>query len=245
MINYRLELSYDGTRYHGWQRLKNNENTIQGKVEEVLSRILGEHTEVTASGRTDAGVHARCQVCSFKTESNISADEILQELRKYLPKDIGALALEKADERFHARYNCKEKTYMYRIRTSDVPNVFERNFFYRYNQKLYINEIKSAAAIIEGTHEFTAFTTDKHLKKSAVRTIKEIRIESTDEEIRIFVTADGFLWNMVRIIVGTLLDVGSGKIKSEDVADILDSGIRENAGFTAPACGLTLYEVKY
>ena len=245
MKNYRLELSYDGTRYRGWQKLGDSENTIQNRVETVLGKLLGGETELTASGRTDAGVHARCQVCSFKTDSNMAAEDILDGLRQYLPKDIGALSLTEADERFHARYNCREKTYLYRVWNSDAPNVFEKNFVYFFPQKLDTDKMREAAALLEGEHDFSAFTSAKHMKKSAVRNISGITIESAGDEIDIYVTADGFLWNMVRIITGTLLEVGTGKRRPEDVSVLLEGGVRSDAGFTVPACGLILFDTKY
>ena len=245
MRNFRLDLSYDGTRYKGWQKLSSTDNTIQCKVETLLSRLLEQKIEVAASGRTDAGVHARQQVCSFHAETEKSCAEILSGLRAYLPKDVGALSLSEAPERFHARYNCAEKTYLYRIRTSETPDVFSRSFVYAFPEKLDLAAMRRAAELLTGEHDFSAFTTAKHMKRSAVRTIREIRFDETQEELRIFFTGDGFLYNTVRILVGTLLEVGTGKRSPEEIPEIFASRTRENAGFTAPACGLTLWEVRY
>lgn len=245
MRNFRLELSYDGTRYKGWQKLGSTDNTIQCKVETLLTRLLEQEVEVAASGRTDAGVHARQQVCSFRADTEKNCAEILSGLRAYLPKDVGALSLTEAPERFHARYNCTEKTYVYRIRTSETPDVFSRSFVYAFTEPLDLEAMRRAAALLTGKHDFSAFTTAKHMKKSAVRTVREIRLEKSADELRMIFTGDGFLYNMVRILVGTLLEVGTGKRAPEEIPETLASRTRENAGFTAPACGLTLWEVKY
>lgn len=244
MGNYKLTLSYDGSRYKGWQRLGKGDNTIQGKVEAVLSRMLGQEVLVQGSGRTDAGVHARAQVCSFKAETDMSCCDMLSALREYLPEDIGAEALENADERFHARLSCREKTYVYRVWNSGAPNVFERKYMYRYENELDIKTMEKAAALLLGKHDFTAFSTHRG-SKSAVRELRKIKIESLGGELRLSFTGDGFLYNMVRILTGTLLEVGSGQKKAEDIPAIFAAGKRENAGFTAPAQGLILWDVKY
>ena len=245
MRNFRLELSYDGTRYKGWQKLGDTDNTIQSKVEATLSRLLGQSVELAASGRTDAGVHARQQVCSFRAETEMPCEALLSALRSYLPKDIGALSLTDAPERFHARYNCREKTYVYRVRTCETPDVFSRAYVYAFPEKLDTDAMRLAADALTGEHDFSAFTTAKRMKKSAVRTLREIRFEETEGELRMVFTGDGFLYNMVRILVGTLLEVGTGRRPAASVPEIFASRTRENAGFTAPACGLTLWEVRY
>lgn len=247
MINYKLTLCYDGTRYHGWQNQKNQSNTIQNKIETLLGRIFDECIEVNASGRTDAGVHARALVCSFKAEnkSHLSTEDILGKMRSFLPKDIGAVALETAPERFHARYCAKGKTYVYRIWISDRPCVFERDYVYFFNQKVDVALMEEAARKIMGTHDFTPFTTNKRMKKSAVRCVDRISLSANSDEITVTVHGDGFLYNMVRIIVGTLLEVGTGKKSVDDIDRIFASSKREDAGFTVPACGLILWEVDY
>lgn len=245
MKNYRLTLSYDGTKYNGWQKLGSTENTIQHKVEAVLSRLLEQETEISASGRTDAGVHARRQVCSFHAETTKTCEELLRELRQYLPQDIGALDLAPAPPRFHARLNCTGKTYLYRIWNAETPNVFERNYLYRYTQPLDIEAMKAAAALLCGEHDFSAFTSAKQMKKSAVRRIDSIEIQRKEDEIQLFFTGNGFLYHMVRILTGTLLEVGTGKRDPTDLPEILASGKRERAGFLAPAKGLILWDVQY
>ena len=245
MRNFKLTLCYDGSRYDGWQRQGNSEETIQGKLETLLSRLLGQSVEVAGSGRTDAGVHALAQVCSFRADTEMDCDTLLSEIRRYLPEDIGAIALEEAPPRFHARLSCKEKTYVYRIWNSPEPNVFERRWMFAVPQTLDLDAMRRAADALLGEHDFSAFCANRHMKKTAVRTLKEIEITSMDGEIRIALTADGFLYHMVRILVGTLLEVGEGKRAPEDMAAVLASRDRMEAGPTAPAQGLILWSVKY
>ena len=244
-MNYKLELCYDGTRYSGWQKLGDTENTIQQKLETLLSRLLEQSVEVSASGRTDAGVHARRQVCSFIAETPLNCGEILEGLRKYLPEDIGALSLEAAPERFHARYSCKSKTYIYRIWTAEEPNVFERKYLYFFRKPLDLGAMRKAAGLLRGEHDFSAFTSAKKMKKSAVRQIYSIDIIEDGAELKLVFKGSGFLYNMVRIITGTLLEAGTGERAPESVTELLASGNRADAGFTAPACGLTLYDLEY
>lgn len=245
MNNYKLTLSYDGTRYRGWQRQGNTENTIQAKVEGALSRILGQSVEVSGSGRTDAGAHARMQVVSFRAATELTVQEILSRLRISLPEDIAANDLTIAAPRFHARLSCIGKTYIYRVQNSEVPNVFERKFMYRVSEALDVAAMEDAAKVLLGEHDFTAFQSNKRMKKSAVRRIDAIDITRHGEEIRFTVSGDGFLYNMVRIIVGTLLEAGAHRMSAEDVRYALDSKVRENAGPTAPAQGLCLWDVFY
>ena len=196
------------------------------------------------SGRTDAGVHARVQVCSFKARTDMDNNVMLTKLREYLPEDIGALSIEKLDARFHARLSCKEKSYVYRIWNSDAPNVFERRYMYCFPQTLDIPAMEKAAKMLIGEHDFTAFSTHRG-NKSPVRELKEIKIERLGHELRLTFTGDGFLYNMVRILTGTLLDVGTHRLSPEDIPTIFVSRSRQNAGFTAPAQGLILWDVKY
>lgn len=244
MRNLRLDICYDGTRYRGWQRLPGKDNTIQGKLEQTLSRILGEEIEVSGSGRTDAGVHASGQVASFHCESTMSAEEILSELRRYLPEDIGIYSCKEAAPRFHARLNARQKTYCYRIWNSDDPCVFQRRYVAVFPEKLDVDLMNRAGQQLIGEHDFAAFCARAKMKKSTVRTIFDLSCIRKGNEIRITVTADGFLYNMMRIIVGTLIEVGR---EERDVSDIsaLFGEKRCNAGFLAPPQGLCLMEVKY
>ena len=243
--NYKLTLCYDGTRYRGWQRQGNTDNTIQAKVEGLLSRMLAQPVEIAASGRTDAGVHARHQVCSFKAETNYDNKFMLTELRKHIPEDIGAISLEEAAPRFHARLNCREKTYVYRVWNSEEPNVFERRYLYSYPAALDLDLMRRAGESLLGEHDFSAFCSNKHMKKSAVRELKSIDIERLGGEVRLSFTGNGFLYNMVRILTGTLLEVGNGQRSVKSVRAALESLDREQAGFTAPAHGLILWDVRY
>ena len=244
MRNLRLDICYEGTRYRGWQRLGTTDNTIQGKIEAALSRILGETIELSGSGRTDAGVHARGQVVNFHCESTMSPGEILQNLRRYLPEDIGIYSCEEVSPRFHARLNAKEKTYLYRIWNSDRPCVFERRFVAQFPERLDLDAMKEAASHLCGEHDFSAFCGNAKFKKSTVRFVRSVEIISTGEELRILVTGNGFLHSMVRIIVGTLIEVGRGE-RTVDSVPALFGAKRADAGFLAPAQGLCLQEVFY
>ena len=244
MRNLRLDICYDGTRYRGWQRLSGDDNTIQGKIEKALSRILGESIEISGSGRTDAGVHARGQVANFHCESTMSAGEILSQLRRYLPEDIGIYSCKDCSERFHARLNAKEKTYQYRIWNSDAPCVFEKRYVTVLPEKLDVKAMKKAAALLIGEHDFSAFCSNPKFKKSTVRFIRALDISRCGEEIRITVTGNGFLHGMVRIIVGTLIEVGRGERTADSIVSLF-GGKRAEAGFLAPAQGLCLMEVYY
>ena len=245
MRHFRLTLCYEGTRYKGWQRQGNTPDTLQAKLEELLGRILEQEVELAGSGRTDAGVHARRQVCSFRADTAMSSAELLAALRRYLPEDVGALALEEAEPRFHARLSCTGKTYLYRIWNSEAPCVFERRWVTVFPAALDTAAMARAAEKLTGTHDFTAFCGNKHMKKSAVRTLRRVEITREGEELRLRFEGDGFLYHMVRILVGTLLEVGTGERDAAEMPAILASRDRARAGFTAPAKGLTLWDVEY
>jgi len=245
MPNFRMTLSYDGTRYNGWQRQGNTPDTIQGRLEAVLSDLLAQPVEVAGSGRTDAGVHARMQTASFCAKTDLAAPELLRQLRARLPGDIGVLTLEEAAPRFHARLSCRGKTYVYRIWNSETPNVFERRYVYALPQPLDTAAMQRAAALLCGTRDYTSFCANRRMKKSAVRRIDTIDITRIGDEIRFTVSGNGFLYNMVRIIVGTLLEAGAHRMSAEDVKRALESKVRENAGPTVPGQGLRLEEVRY
>ncbi len=244
MRNIRLDLCYDGSRYRGWQRLSTTDNTIQGKLETVLSRILGEEIEISGSGRTDAGVHARGQVASFHCENPMPCEEMLRQLRKYLPEDIGVLSCKAASDRFHARLNAKEKTYRYRIWNSESPCVFERRFTAVMPEMLDLGAMRQGAKHFLGEHDFSAFCTNAKMKKSTIRFIRSLEVKRAGEEVVITVTGNGFLQNMVRILVGTLVEVGTGARKPDSIPELFGEK-REKAGFLAPAQGLCLMEVFY
>ena len=244
MRNLRLDICYDGTRYKGWQRLPGSDATIQGKIEQCLSRILGEPIEISGSGRTDAGVHAMGQVANFHTDSAMTAEEILVNLRRYLPEDIGIYSCRDVSPRFHARLNAKEKTYRYRIWNSAKPCVFERRFAAVMPEKLDLDDMKQAAAYLEGEHDFSAFCGNPKFRKSTVRFIRSIEICRRGEELQFMFTGNGFIHNQVRILVGTLVEVGRGERCADSIPELF-GGKRADAGFLAPAQGLCLMEVQY
>lgn len=243
--NFKITLAYDGTRYSGWQKQGNTGNTIQGKLEKVLSAMFGTAVEVQGCGRTDAGVHAAAQTANFKMDTKAGPAEICRYLRAYLPQDIGVLSVEEVDVRFHARLSAKRKTYRYRIWNSDVPNVFERKYLYLCPEPLDTAAMEACVPYFLGTHDFRAFCSNPDLKKSSVRTIYEMRLERLGPELRLTVTGSGFLYNMVRLIAGTLLEVGRGHLRPEEIPEILESQDRRRAGPMAPACGLCMMEVEY
>ncbi len=240
---YCLTLCYDGTRYRGWQRLP-NADTIQGRVESALSEIFGQPIEIDGSGRTDAGVHAQAQVASFAAPA-MPLRHIEEKLNALLPSDIGAVSLSYADERFHARLSATEKTYTYYIHNGKSPNVFARKYRVQISKPLDLQAMREASDRLCGTHDFIAFCSNKHYKKSSVRTLKKIEISQNGEDLAIALTADGFLYNMARILVGTLIEIGLGQREIDSIDDIFASKKREKAGETAPAKGLFLTEVRY
>ncbi len=244
MRNLRLDICYDGTRYRGWQRLPGREDTIQGKIETTLSRILGEEIEISGSGRTDAGVHARGQVANFHCENTMSTAEILANLRRYLPEDIGIYSCREVSPRFHARLNAREKTYCYRIWNSEAPCVFQRRFVTVLPEKLDIHAMREAAALLVGEHDFSAFCGNARMKKSTVRCICRLEILTQGEELQLTVTGNGFMQGMVRILTGTLIEVGRGERRPDSIPGLF-GGKRAEAGFLAPAQGLCLMEVSY
>ena len=224
---------------------KSTDMTIQGKIQSVLGELAGHPVEVIGSGRTDAGVHAIGQVANFHIDDDFSQGQILEYLNHYLPMDIAVMEIEEVDERFHARYHAVSKTYVYRIHTSNIPNVFERKYTYAYTTPLDMEAMKQATKQMLGTHDFMAFCGNRKMKKSTVRTVFSIDIEEKDEEIIISYTGDGFLQNMIRIMTGTLIEVGNGTREVSEVAKMIESRDRSKAGYTVPPEGLTLKQVDY
>ena len=243
MRNIVLTIQYDGSRYDGWQKQGNTPNTIQGRLEALLSRMTGEETEIHGSGRTDAGVHSVGQVANFRTECDMPIGDMMDYINRYLPKDIAVTAISEGAPRFHARLNAKAKHYRYRIRTSAVPDVFSRRYVWEISHKLNVAAMKAAAAQLCGQHDFTSFCDNKRMKKSAVRNIERIDFTEKDGELILDFYGDGFLYHMIRIIVGTLVDIGRGN--EYDLAAILEAKNRSLAGPLAPAQGLCLMEVFY
>lgn len=238
-------LQYDGTRYDGWQKQGNTDNTIQGKLEKVLGRMTGREVEVHGSGRTDAGVHAAGQVANAHLETEYSVEEIKAYINRYLPEDILVLEAAEADPRFHSRLNAVEKIYTYRLDMAEKSQVFERKYRYAVGERLDVEAMKRAAGFLVGTHDFKSFSSGKQGKKSTVRTLHEISIFADGTKVDIRFRGDGFLYNMVRILTGTLIETGQGKRDADSMPGILEAKDRQKAGFTAPARGLFLTEVRY
>lgn len=244
MNNYKFLVQYDGTRYSGWQRQGNTGSTIQSKLEKAISGLLGEEIEVAGSGRTDAGVHALGQVANFKTRKVLQPSDFMEKLNSILPEDIAVFDLSQAEPRFHSRLSAKEKTYCYTIRNSTVSDVFRRKYEYKISEMLDINAMKAGAMLLTGTHDFRGFSTG-HTKKSTVRTIYAIEIDREGDKITIAFTGNGFLYNTVRILTGTLIEIGLGQREISTIVEIFETKDRTKAGFTAPAQGLCLMNVKY
>ncbi len=238
-------IEYDGSRYKGWQRLKDTDQTIQGKLEGVISELAGKPTEVIGSGRTDAGAHAHGQVANFQIKSDMSLKEMKQYINHYLPQDIVVKDLQQVSARFHSRYNVSGKKYAYYVLNDSIPSAFLRKYSYYIPEKLDIVAMKKAAEGLVGTHDFIAFSSVKKTNKSTVRTIKEINIEKKGQQIEFTFVGDGFLHNMIRIMMGTLIDIGMGEEKVSYIDKIFKGGKREVAGKTVPAQGLFLMEVYY
>ena len=245
MKNYKITVQYDGTRYKGWQVQKSTEDTIQGKIQHVLETLVGHPVEVIGSGRTDAGVHASGQIANFHIEDGYCEEEIMRWLNEHLPQDIAVTQICEVEERFHSRYQADTKTYRYRIHTSSISNVFERKYVYEYLLPLDIEKMRKAAEHLIGTHDFRAFCGNRRMKKSTVRTIYSIEIEVNESEIAIIYTGNGFLQNMIRILTGTLIEVGDGRREPKEMTQILESKDRSMAGYTVPPQGLILEKVTY
>ena len=243
--NYRMVLEYDGTRYDGWQKQGNTGKTIQAKLEAVLEQMAGKRVEVHGSGRTDAGVHALAQVANFHADVTLTEEEIKEYLNRYLPEDIAVKVLEIVPERFHSRLHAKEKTYVYRIETGERAQVFERKYIYGLFEELDLQAMEQAAAFLTGEHDFKSFSSRREGKKSTVRTLDSIELERHGSRIFIRYKGNWFLYHMVRILTGTLIEVGLGRRKPEEMKVILEVKDRKTAGFTAPPEGLFLERVSY
>ena len=238
-------IQYDGTRYKGWQKQTEDINTLQGKLENVLSSMTGEEIQLVGCGRTDTGVHALNYTANFHTNQDMNTEDMFKYLYDNLPDDIAIKSIKNSSERFHARYNILSKTYLYRINNRQIKNVFDRKYIHNVSEKLDLEKMKQCSEILIGTHDFQSFTTLKSKTKSTVRTINYINIEEKDGIIEIEVNGNGFLWNMVRIILGTLIEAGKGKLNESDVENILNAKKRADAGPMVPAKALFLKDVEY
>ncbi|MBQ6292271.1 MAG: tRNA pseudouridine(38-40) synthase TruA [Lachnospiraceae bacterium] len=244
MLNYKLTIRYDGSRYFGWERQPGRE-TIQGKLEAVLSEMAGEAVEVIGAGRTDAGVHAAAMIANVHLSTKLTPDAIRDYLNHYLPDDIAVDEVKVAADGFHARYKAVGKLYTYTCYVGKFKPVFDRKFLTVLDYEPDISRMQAAAAHLIGEHDFKSFCTNPKMKKSTVRTVDSIEIVRKKDHILFKVHGNGFLQNMVRVIVGTLLEVGQGKREPEDIPGILEARDRTKAGYTAPAKGLCLTRVDY
>ena len=244
MRNIKLTIEYDGKDFNGWQKQPTKLN-IQGTIEQAIKQITGEEVQLNASGRTDAGVHAFGQVANFKTNSQIPIEKFPIALNSNLKKSIRIVSAEEVDERFHSRLTCKRKTYRYVINNSEFSSAIYRNLETHIPQKLDVDKMQEAVKYFEGEHDFKAFKASGTSSKSSVRTIYKAEVYKEGDRIFIELTGNGFLYNMVRIIAGTLVDVGIGKIKPDEIPEIIKIKKRENAGKTLPPNGLYLLKVMY
>ena len=244
MRNIKLIIEYDGSKFGGWQKQPTKLN-IQGEIEQAIKEITGEEIELTASGRTDAGVHSLGQVANFKTNSEIEIDKIPYAINSKLKKSIVIKSAEEVEENFHARYNCKGKKYKYIINNSEQGTAIYRGLECHIPQKLDIEKMQKAIKYFEGEHDFKGFRASGTSSKSSVRTIYKAEVKQEGEKITIELTGNGFMYNMVRIISGTIVDVGLGKVMPEEIPQLIASKDREKAGKTLPPYGLYLVEVYY
>lgn len=243
--NYKITLQYEGTRYDGWQKQGNTDNTIQGKLENVLSRMAGHEVEIHGSGRTDAGVHAAGQVANFHLDGDFTPEQVKEYLNRYLPEDIAVIKAERAPERFHSRLSAVKKIYTYQIETGAKRDVFTRRIQYGLGRPLDLDAMKQAASMLCGTHDYKSFCGNRKMKKSSVRTVETIHIRQDGSRVVLTFVGNGFLQNMVRIMTGTLIEVGLGKRSPQSMKEILAALDRQAAGAMAPAEGLCLAGVLY
>ena len=249
--NFKLTIEYDGTLFKGWQIQKPQERTVQGEIEKALKNILKSDVKVTGSGRTDSGVHALGQVANFKAETKMTPQQMQNALNAHLPEDISISKVSFVSAKFHAQYSAKKKCYRYTVLNRHYPSALDRSRVLYHPQKLNLLLIKQEAKNLVGTHDFRSFmATDPAQRdtindKDTVRTIYKIDIKNSDGLITIDITADGFLYKMVRNIIGTLISVGNGKRPKGSIKTILKLKDRTQAGETAPACGLCLIHVHY
>lgn len=244
MRNIKLTIEYDGKEYKGWQKQPKHLN-IQGEIENAIKSITGEEVELIGSGRTDAGVHAFGQVANFKIESDFPIDKIATAINSQLKKSIRVLKAEEVPLEFHSRYHCHQKTYAYIIDNSEQGTAIYRNTTHHISKPLNIENMQKAANYLVGEHDFSSFKSSGTSSKSSVRTIYQAQVLKEQTRVVIMLTGNGFLYNMVRIIAGTLVEVGMGDRLPEEMKDIIEAKDRQKAGKTLPARGLFLMNVNY
>ena len=245
MQNYKLLLAFDGTRYLGWEKQQNTDMTIQGKIEAVLEKMVEAPVELIGCGRTDAGVHAKGMVANVKLETKMTPQQICTYMNHYLPDDICVREVSIASERFHSRYNATGKTYCYTCYVGEFKPLFDRKYVYVIDQELNLEAMRNAAEYLMGEHDFASFCANKKMKKSTVRIVDKIDIVRKGEYLYLTFHGNGFLHHMVRILTGTLLEVGFGKRSPESMTELLEAKNRALAGVTAPAQGLCMMKVDY
>lgn len=243
-MNYKLNLSYDGTAYHGWQK-QNNAVAVCDVVEQAIEKIFKQKIEVTGCSRTDAGVHAINYICDFKSDLIIPLDKLPLAINTKLPEDIRIKSAEEADDDFNSRFSARSKTYIYKTCCSKILNPFLRNYAYHFPYDINMDEITKAVKHFEGTHDFAGFMTQGSSQKTTVRTINYLNAKKDGDIIEFEINANAYLYNMVRIISGTLLYVGIGRIGTDEIPDIIKSCERKRAGITAEPQGLYLKEILY
>lgn len=244
-MRYAILVSYDGSRYQGWQKQGNTANTITEKIETVISRQVGEKIHLTGAGRTDAGVHAAGQVACFDCSTEIEPAVLEGVLADYLPEDIAVQKISNVPMSFHPRFSSVGKIYRYEIREEKTPDVFRRKYQWHLGEELKMESMLIAASMLIGEHDFRGFSSDRHPAHSTVRRIEKIDISRSNGALTMIIEGNGFLYNMVRIIAGTLAAIGTGNMQIEQVEAVLATGDRQLAGITAPAKGLTLLRVLY
>jgi tRNA pseudouridine38-40 synthase len=249
--NIKLVIEYDGTHFHGWQVQNHNSRTVQGVIEKALEQIFQKKIRLIGSGRTDSGVHALGQVANFKTTTTMPAQAMVKALNAHLPEDVVILSAQDVADNFHAQFSAKRKTYRYRIFMRETPCAQDRFFCYQFPYKLNISHIRKAAQDLCGKKDFRAFMAtdiaqrDKQRQRDTVRHITRLEIKKRGDYLFIIIEANGFLYKMVRNMVGTLLEIGTGRLSLDSIKHILKTKDRRLAGRTVPAHGLCLMEVVY
>lgn len=245
--NYKFKIMFDGSRFYGWEHQPNTDMTIQGKIETVLTKMVNadKTIEVIGCGRTDAGVHAKAMIANAFLDTDKNVDEIRDYMNQYLPDDICVLEVREASDRFHSRYNAIGKTYCYTCYVGPLKPVFDRKYVYVLDEMPDITKMQQAAEHLMGEHDFASFCSNPRMKKSTVRIVDTIQISRKGQYIHFTYHGTGFLQHMVRILTGTLLEVGFGKREVHSIPELIEAKNRSLAGFTAPACGLCMMQVDY